>query len=128
MPYIASSRTSTGGSIGRVALLRDAVERPAVERDLEQRDVADAVDEARAGDLRSALDVDPAVRGGEVEVVARLEVEARRLADDLDRDGVLLPVAVRRVLGRRVRHAVVQVLEPLRRLAELGLERLQLAP
>ena len=63
-----------------MALLHDPRERPAIERDLEQRDVADAIDEARAGHLRAALDVDPAVRGGKIEVVARLEVEARRLA------------------------------------------------
>ena len=110
----------------RVALLHDPRERPAVERDLEQRHVADAVHEARARDLCAALDVDPAVGGGEIEMIARLEVEARRLADDPHDDGVLLLVAVGRVLGRGVRHAIVQILEPLRRLGQLGLERLQL--
>ena len=95
-----------------VPLRDDAVERPAVERELEQRHVADPVDEARARHLRAALDVDPAVRGRELEMVARLEVERRRLADLADLDGVLLVVAVGRVLRRRVRDAVEQ---PLRR-------------
>ena len=58
-------------------------------------------------------------------MVARLEVERRRLADELDRHRVVLRVAVRRVLGRRVRHAVEQRLQRLLRLGELGLERLQ---
>ena len=42
VPYIASSRTSTGGSIGHVAVRGGAVEREAVEREREQRRVADA--------------------------------------------------------------------------------------
>ena len=53
-------------------------------------------------------------------MVARLEVEARRLADDRHDHGVLVGVAVGRVLGRRVRHAVEQRLELLLRLGQLA--------
>ncbi len=84
-----------------VPLRHDPRERPPVERDLEQRDVADAIDEPRARHARGALDVDPAVRRREIEVVARLERERRRIADHLDDDRVLLRRPVRRVLGRR---------------------------
>ena len=76
----------------------EAVEREAVERELEQRGRADAVDEARAGDLGAALGVDP----GELQVVARLEGERRRLADAAQLDGVLVREAVRGArIGRR---------------------------
>ena len=75
-----------------------AVEGKAVERELEQRRCADAVGESRARDLRAALGVDP----GQLEVVARLEGEGRRLADAAELDGVLVgePVGRARV-GRR---------------------------
>ena len=43
VPYIASSRTSTGGSTGVKPRLAEPVEREPVERELEQRDVADAI-------------------------------------------------------------------------------------
>ena len=59
-------------------------------------------------------------------MVTRLEVEARRIADDPHHHGVLLPVAVGRVLGRRIWHTVVEVLKQLRHLGQFRLERLQL--
>ena len=94
-------------------LLHDPRHRPAVERDFEQGDIADAIDETRPRNPRSALDVDPTVRGGQVEVIARLERERRGVTDQLDDDPVVLGIAVGRVLGRRVRDAVEQSL-PLR--------------
>ena len=60
VPYIASSRTSTGGSIGASPCRDRRVEREAVEREREQRGVADEVAEARAGEPRGALHVEAA--------------------------------------------------------------------
>ena len=91
---------------GREALLHEPVERVAVERELEQREVADAVREARARDLRRALHVDPAERLREVEVVLRPGSRTTGGSPDApDLDRVLVGEAVGRVLGRRVRHA-----------------------
>ena len=59
-------------------------------------------------------------------MVARLEREDRRLADQLDDDRILLGRSVRRVLGRRIRHPVEQRLAPLVGLVEALLELLQL--
>ncbi len=50
VPYIASSRTSTGGSIGTWPCASGAVEREAVEGEREERGVAEQVAEARAGE------------------------------------------------------------------------------
>ena len=79
----------------RVALLRVRGEREAVERDREERRVADAIAEARAREPRAALHLEPAVRVGELEW-SRGSSRARRIADDLHLDGVLVRVAVRR--------------------------------
>ena len=77
------------------------VDREAVERELEQRGVAAAVGEARAGEPRAALHVDPVVGRAELEVVARREVEAGRGADLAQHDGVLVGQAVGRLgIGR----------------------------
>jgi len=65
------------------------------------------------------------VRGRELEVITRLEVERRGFADELDRDGVFLRVAVGRVLGGRVRNAIEERLQRLFQLRKLRLERLQ---
>ena len=63
VPYIASSRTSTGGSIGTCPCATRAVEREAVEGEGEQRGVADQVAEARAGEPRGPLHLEPADLG-----------------------------------------------------------------
>ena len=94
---------------GDEALRHEPVEREAVERELDQRRLADAVGEARAGDPRGALEVDPAVRRREVEVVARLEAEGGLVADALDLIGVLVGRPVGRRGVRRVRHALEQL-------------------
>ena len=127
MPYIASSRTSTGGSTGVRPGGGEAVEREAVEGELEQRGRADAVDEPRARDLGAALRVD----ARELEVVARLEGERRRLADAAELDGVLVGEAVRSARVGRRRDAFEQLgAAPLRGgeclldLLELGLDAL----
>ena len=67
MPYSACSRTSTGGIDRLEAVAAEHVEPPAHERQLEQHEVALQVGEARAGDARARLHVDPArppARGG----------------------------------------------------------------
>ena len=120
MPYIASSRTSTGGSTGLKPGGGRAVERPAVEREREERRVADQVAEARPGDPRGALHVEPA----ELEM---LGPRGRRLADhalDVPLGVVLLRVRDR--LVRRVRHLLQQLVARRLRCRELLLERTQL--
>ena len=94
---------------GREALLRQPVEGEAVERELGKRDVAEAVGEARPRDLRTALHVDLA----ELEVVARLEAERRRVARPAHLDRVLLGEAVGRARVGRIRDAGEQLV-PLR--------------
>ena len=81
MPYIASSRTSTGGSTGTKPLRDEPVEHEPVQRHLEQGDVADPVGEPGPRDPGAARHVDPAAREPPGRVVARLERERRRLAD-----------------------------------------------
>ena len=56
------------------------------ERQLEEGEVALQVGESRAGRLRRGLHVDQPQGRPDVEVVARLEVEARRVADHADDD------------------------------------------
>ncbi len=53
VPYIASSRTSTGGTHRRVAVRERAVEREAIERHRDERGVADEEAEARARETRA---------------------------------------------------------------------------
>src|SRR5581483_6866137 len=94
---------------------------------LQKRDVADPVDEARAGDLRRALGIDPAECLPEIEVVTYREVEARRLAPAADLDGVLVGEAVGRRHVGRVGDAVEDLLPSRLRLRQLLLEPLELA-
>ena len=68
VPYIASSRTSTGGSTGVKPASREVVERELVERHRDARGVADDVAEARARDAGGALHVEAA----DLRVLARL--------------------------------------------------------
>jgi hypothetical protein len=110
----------------REAPLHEAVERVTVERDLELREVADAVGEARSGDLRRALHVDPPVRLREIEMVLCGEVEGGRLPDAPHLDRVVVREAVRRVHGGRVRDAGEQLPPACLRGAERLLERLEL--
>ena len=114
-----------GREHGGEALLDETVEREAVERELEERDVADPVHEPRARDARAALEVDPAVRGREVDVVLHRKVERRGLADAPDLDRVLLREPVGRGHVRRVRHAVEERLPCRLGLTELVLEPLE---
>ena len=86
VPYIASSRTSTGGSTGVKPCSAEPVEREAVEREREQRGVADQVAEARAGEARGALHVEAADLG--VLLEPPRAAAARPTRRDLD--GVLL--------------------------------------
>ena len=65
----------------------DHVERPAHERQLEQDELATQVREARAGETRAALHVDPLA--GQLQVVPRLGHRIDRVAHLAD-DGVLL--------------------------------------
>jgi hypothetical protein len=113
----------------REALREQPVEREAVERQLEERGGADAVDEARARDLRAALGVD----AGEVQVVAGLEGERGRVADAPDLLRVVVREAVGRARVRRRRDAVEELDAPplggrqlLLHALELGLHGLQL--
>ncbi len=76
VPYIASSRTSTGGSTGTNPRPADAVEREPVEREREQRGVADDVAEARAGETCGPFHVE----APDLRVLLRVG-ELRRLAD-----------------------------------------------
>ena len=97
VPYIASSRTSTGGIIWMCPCLDGRVDREAVEREREQGGVADQVPEARAGEARGALHLEAADLG---------VLGARRpgLADAAELLGVLVGVAVGRGGVGRVRH------------------------
>ena len=80
-----------------VALAADKVERVADQRQLDQDEVALEVGEPRAGDPRRRLDVDQAELGADLEVVERLEIEARPLAHLAEDDGVLLGQPVGRL-------------------------------
>ena len=90
MPTSASSRTRTGGTTGSWPSLADQVEGEADQGQLEQDEVALEVGEARARDPGAGLHVDQAELGADLEVVARLEVEARPLALLAQDDRVLL--------------------------------------
>src|SRR6185436_13018887 len=102
-----------------VALAADEVDREADQRQLEQDEVALYVGEAGAGELRRRLHVDQAELGADLEVIARLEVEARPLPLLAQDDGVLLGHPVGDVgigkVGKGAGEAV-----------ELGLDLLQL--
>ncbi len=118
---------------GREAGLDEMVERELVQRHRDAGRVADDVAEARAGDARGALHVEAA----DLRVLARL-AENGRLADPPELLGVVLRIAVRRRVVRRVRdereRRVSRGLgrrELLLGLLELGLDRaqrLELAP
>ena len=95
VPYIASSRTSTGGSIGVKPCRREPVEREAVEREREQRRVAEQVAEARAREPRGPLHVEAADLG----VLLRVG-ELRLLAPAPDLDRVLVGRPRRARTGR----------------------------
>ncbi len=78
---------------GREALADQLVERVLHGRDVQPHEVAEQIGEARAGRAGAALHVDH--RAGEVDVVARLEVELRlRAARQRVHRGVLLEHAV----------------------------------
>src|SRR6266571_8053203 len=107
----------------REAAAREPVESEPVERELEQRNVAGAKCEARARDLRAALEVD--ARTGELEVVLDGKVERRWLAPAADLDSVLLGEPVRRVSVGRIRNPVEQLLASAFGRSQLLLEALQ---
>ena len=81
-----------------VALGAEQLERVADERELEHHQVAHQVGEARAGGPGGGLDLDQPEGDADLEVVARLEVERRRLPHLAQGDGVLLGSSRR---GRR---------------------------
>jgi hypothetical protein len=89
VPYIACSRTSTGGRIEREARLDEPVNREPEDRLLEQRGVADdsSRTESRRGAPRAPSRSGRA-RGG------RGVFELRRLPPAANLDGVVLGVAV----------------------------------
>ena len=99
VPYIASSRTRTGGMTGVKPALREMVERELVERHRDARRVADDVAEARARHARCALHVEAA----DLRVLPRLRKRGR-LADATQLLRVVLRVAVGRRWMRWVRN------------------------
>ena len=105
----------------REAFLDEPVEREAVVREREQCGVADPVAEARAGHARRALHLEAA----DLRVLLRL-CELRRLAPALQLLRVVLRVAVRRRLVRRVGHARERLVPRVLGFAVLLLETLQL--
>jgi len=102
-----------------VALGADRLDDEADQRQLDQHQVALQVGEARAGEPRPGLHVDQAELGADVEVVARLEVEARHLPHCTQNHRVLLDHPVGRVVVGDVRQRQGQ-------LAQRPLDRLQL--
>ena len=106
-------------------LAADRLDREADQRQLDHHQVAEQVGEARARRRGRLLDLDPAVLDPELEVVAGLEVEARRLADLAQRDRVLLAtvggLGIGQV-GERRGERVAALLD----LGELGLQPLEL--
>ena len=117
MPSIAAGFTSDGRDHGVRPALDRLRHRHVDERELEQRADAGQVVEARAGDLRGALDVDRAEERAELDVVARLEVggEVARRADRLEQDEVVLAA-----LGDAVLDDVVDLEQQPRGLARGG--------
>ena len=96
MPSIAAGFTSTGGNHRGEAARDRLLHRHVDQRELEQRADAGQVEEARAGHLCGALDVDRAEQLAELDVVARLEAlggKVTRRADLLDQDEVLFAAA-----------------------------------
>ena len=90
MPCMISGRTSVGRDERDEPRGERAVEAQVHERELEAR--ADALEEveARARHLGAALHVDRVEQLAELEVVARLELERRDLADLAQHDEVVL--------------------------------------
>ena len=103
MPYIASSRTSTGGITGSEPLVDQDVHRVAHQRELHEHQIAQQVDEPRSARARATLGVEDAQHRPELRVVARLEVERGGLEVTAHLDGVLVGEPVGRALVRHVR-------------------------
>ena len=117
MPYIASSRTSTGGQHRREPGGGRAVERPAVEREREERRVADQVAEARARRLARRAPC----RTGRARDARAPRATARRRTLDVPL-GVLL-LGVRDRFVRRVRNLLQELVPGGLGCGELLLER-----
>ncbi len=83
-------------------------------------------DKARAGQTRSALEVDAAQRLTDLDMVTRFEIQLRRLAGALDLDIVLLARTVGHGLGRDVRQIEYQMVERGTDLLQFGLTLPQL--
>ena len=98
VPYIASSRTRTGGMTGVKPASREMVECELVQRHRDAGGVANDVAEARTGHARRALHVEAADLG----VLARVGVR-RRLSHAAELLGVVFRVAVGRRVVRWVR-------------------------
>src|SRR4029078_3756798 len=131
VPYIASSRTSTGGSMGtwpcatarspatRGRARHAAVGAEAIEREREQRGVADEVAEARAGQTGGSLHLEPADLG-----VFRPRRGRRAPAPELLR--ILLRVAVGNGRIRGIRHLLEQLVALVLGGGQLRLDRAQI--
>ena len=93
---------------GSKPLLAELLQHPADERQLDHHQIAFQIGKARARQLRGAIHVDHLAR--QLEMVARLEGEARRLADDPQ---LLVLGAARRARIGQVRQPRDERVEPL---------------
>ena len=119
VPYIASSRTRTGGITCVCPCADRAIDREAVEGEREQGRVADQIAEAGAGQPRRPLHLEAADLGV-------LRPFRCGIADAAELLGVLLGVAVGRRRVGRVRHLLEQAVALRLGGGELVLGRLQL--
>jgi hypothetical protein len=106
----------------REALPRQPVESEPVERELREGRVAEPVSEAGAGHLGASLHVDL----GQLEVIARLEVELRRLGGPPDLFRVLVGEAVGGARIRRIGEAREELVASRRGLLQRSVGLLQL--
>ena len=106
MPSIALGRTRLGVIIGVRPCCDGLLHREVEQRELQQRPVALEVEEAGAGHLGAALDVDGAEQLAQLEVVARREALGREVAwrADLLEDGEVLLAADGGLEVDEVRH------------------------
>src|SRR3546814_7613381 len=87
------------------------VEHELRQRAVQARELAAQHGEARAGQLRSGIAVEPAVAGAELDVVEHLEIEAARRAPARLLDVVRLVLARGHRLVRQVRDAQADSVE-----------------
>ena len=107
----------------REPIREQEVEHVAAQRQPQQRPGALQIREARSRGARAPLDVDDAERFADVEVILRLEVELRQLADAIQLDVVLVARSRRHALVWDVRYLEQHVAELRRRCGLLCFER-----